>query len=69
MAGAAPAGDIDPMTGARRVGAELGLAFVAPDTSPRGVPLPRDSESWDFGVAARFYLDATERERAIRGRA
>jgi hypothetical protein len=27
-----------------------------------------DSDSWDFGVAARFYLEATERERAIGGR-
>lgn len=46
--------------GAQRVAAELGLALVAPDTSPRGVPLPGDSESWDFGVAAGFYVDATE---------
>ena len=46
--------------GAQRFAAELGLALVAPDTSPRGVPLPGDSESWDFGVAAGFYLDATE---------
>lgn len=44
--------------GAQRVAAELGLALVAPDTSPRGVPLPGDSDSWDFGVAAGFYLDA-----------
>jgi len=46
-------------SGAQRVAAELGLALVAPDTSPRGVPLPGDSASWDFGVAAGFYLDAT----------
>jgi S-formylglutathione hydrolase len=46
--------------GAQRVAAELGLAIVAPDTSPRGVPLPGDSENWDFGVGAGFYLDATE---------
>ncbi len=45
--------------GAQRVAAELGLAIVAPDTSPRGVPLPGDSENWDFGVAAGFYVDAT----------
>ncbi len=47
-------------SGAQRVAAELGLALVAPDTSPRGVSLPGDSDSWDFGVAAGFYLDATE---------
>lgn len=46
--------------GAQRVAAELGLMLVAPDTSPRGVTLPGDSDSWDFGVAAGFYLDATE---------
>lgn len=46
--------------GAHRLAAELGLMLVAPDTSPRGVPLPGDSASWDFGVGAGFYLDATE---------
>jgi S-formylglutathione hydrolase len=46
--------------GAQRVAAELGLALVAPDTSPRGVQLAGDSDAWDFGVAAGFYLDATE---------
>ena len=45
--------------GAQRVAAELGMALVAPDTSPRGVPLPGDSDSWDFGVGAGFYVDAT----------
>jgi S-formylglutathione hydrolase len=45
--------------GAQRIAAELGLMLVAPDTSPRGVPLPGDSESYDFGVGAGFYLDAT----------
>lgn len=46
--------------GAQRLAAELGLMLVAPDTSPRGVPLRDDSASWDFGVGAGFYLDATE---------
>lgn len=46
--------------GAQRRAAELGLMLVAPDTSPRGVPLPGDSDSWDFGVGAGFYLDATQ---------
>jgi S-formylglutathione hydrolase len=45
--------------GAQRVAAQLGLLLVAPDTSPRGASLPGDSESWDFGVGAGFYLDAT----------
>src|SRR5215475_12591008 len=46
--------------GAQRVAAELGLILVAPDTSPRGLNIPGDSDSWDFGVAAGFYLDATK---------
>jgi S-formylglutathione hydrolase len=39
--------------------ARHGLMLVAPDTSPR-VQLPGDRDSWDFGIAAGFYLDATE---------
>lgn len=39
--------------------ARHGIMLVAPDTSPR-VTLPGDRESWDFGIAAGFYLDATE---------
>jgi S-formylglutathione hydrolase len=46
--------------GAQRVAAELGLALLSPDTSPRAARLPGDDESWDFGVGAGFYLDATE---------
>lgn len=45
--------------GAQRVAAELGLALITPDTSPRGAGLPGESDSWDFGVGAGFYLDAT----------
>jgi S-formylglutathione hydrolase len=41
--------------------AELGLIFVAPDTSPRGEDVPDDPDGlWDFGQGAGFYLDATE---------
>jgi len=46
--------------GAQRVAAELGLMLVAPDTSPRGLNLPGDSDGWDFGVGAGFYVDATQ---------
>ena len=46
--------------GAQRLAAELGIALVAPDTSPRGANAPGEADSWDFGVAAGFYLDATE---------
>lgn len=44
--------------GALEHAARHGLMLVAPDTSPR-VPLPGDRDSWDFGIAAGFYLDAT----------
>ena len=46
--------------GAQRVAAELGLALVAPDTSPRGLDIRGEAESWDFGLGAGFYVDATE---------
>jgi len=39
--------------------AELGLIFVAPDTSPRGDQIP-DADEYDFGKGAGFYVDATE---------
>jgi S-formylglutathione hydrolase len=45
--------------GAQRVASELGLALVVCDTSPRGLGIPGESESWDFGLAAGFYVDAT----------
>jgi S-formylglutathione hydrolase len=45
----------------RRVCAELGLIFVAPDTSPRGPGVPGDpAGAWDFGLGAGFYVDATQ---------
>lgn len=36
------------------------VIIVCPDTSPRGVSVPGDSDSWDFGLGAGFYVDATE---------
>ena len=44
--------------GAQRKAADLGLALVAPDTSPRGAGIPGEADHWDFGVGAGFYLDA-----------
>ncbi|MDB5826885.1 MAG: S-formylglutathione hydrolase [Variovorax sp.] len=52
--------------GAQRMAAELGIALIAPDTSPRGADakgpdgVDLATASWDFGVGAGFYLDATE---------
>ena len=42
----------------RRAAAELGIAIICPDTSPRGDDVP-DDEDWRFGSGAGFYLDAT----------
>lgn len=48
-------------SGAQRVAAELGLMLVSPDTSPRGEDVPDDPDKeYDFGLAAGFYLNATE---------
>lgn len=45
----------------QRACAELGLVFVAPDTSPRGEGVPDDAEgAYDFGLGAGFYVDATQ---------
>ena len=46
--------------GAQQLAASLGLALIAPDTSPRGANLAGETESWDFGLGAGFYLDATQ---------
>ncbi|MFZ6724446.1 S-formylglutathione hydrolase [Undibacterium sp. MH2W] len=45
--------------GAQRVAAREGLILITPDTSPRGADLPGESDAWDLGVAAGFYLNAT----------
>lgn len=45
--------------GAQRVAAELGVAIVAPDTSPRGDDVA-DEDSYDMGKGAGFYVNATE---------
>ncbi|SBS32296.1 S-formylglutathione hydrolase YeiG [Marinomonas aquimarina] len=45
--------------GAFKKAAELGLAIVMPDTSPRGTDYPGEHESYDFGSGAGFYVNAT----------
>jgi S-formylglutathione hydrolase len=45
--------------GAYRTAAELGLAVVAPDTSPRGEGVA-DDPAYDLGQGAGFYVDATQ---------
>jgi S-formylglutathione hydrolase len=47
--------------GAQRVAAELGIAIVAPDTSPRGEDVADDPDAaYDFGLGAGFYVNATQ---------
>jgi S-formylglutathione hydrolase len=45
---------------AQQMASELGLMLVGPDTSPREPRIPGDADSWDFGQAAGFYVDATQ---------
>jgi S-formylglutathione hydrolase len=45
--------------GFQRLCAELGIIFIAPDTSPRGPDVP-DEPDYDFGQGAGFYVDATQ---------
>ncbi|MCO5554917.1 hypothetical protein L7F22_008455 [Adiantum nelumboides] len=49
-------------SGAQRAAAKEGIALVCPDTSPRGLNVEGESDSYDFGVGAGFYLDATEKK-------
>lgn len=46
--------------GAQRLAAQYGLMLVAPDTSPRNASIAGEGDSWDFGIGAGFYVDATE---------
>ena len=46
--------------GAQRIAAELGIAIICPDTSPRGLDLPGEHDSYDFGSGAGFYVNATQ---------
>ena len=45
--------------GAQRYLEDAGLMVVCPDTSPRGLNLPGEHDTYDFGSGAGFYVDAT----------
>lgn len=47
-------------SGAQRVASSEGVALIVPDTSPRGLNVDGESDSWDFGIGAGFYLNATQ---------
>ena len=46
--------------GAQKFAAEHGLMLVAPDTSPRGVGIQGEDDSYDLGTGAGFYVNATQ---------
>jgi S-formylglutathione hydrolase len=46
--------------GAQRYAAELGIALIIPDTSPRGVDLPGENDYMNVGTGAGFYVNATQ---------
>lgn len=48
-------------SGAQRIAAELGIALIIPDTSPRGEGVPDAPDgSYDLGLGAGFYVNATQ---------
>lgn len=46
--------------GAQRYAAELGIALIIPDTSPRGDDVPDEEDRYDLGKGAGFYVNATQ---------
>jgi len=46
--------------GAQRYAAELGIALIMPDTSPRGADVPDEADRYDLGKGAGFYVNATQ---------
>ncbi|KAF5747968.1 S-formylglutathione hydrolase -like protein [Tripterygium wilfordii] len=47
-------------SGGQRAASTEGIALIVPDTSPRGLNVEGEADSWDFGVGAGFYLNATQ---------
>lgn len=54
--------------GAQQHAARLGVALIAPDTSPRDTGTPGEDDDWDLGTGAGFYVDATAEPWAARYR-
>ncbi|KAJ8562782.1 hypothetical protein K7X08_031234 [Anisodus acutangulus] len=46
-------------SGAQRAASSEGVALIVPDTSPRGLNVEGESDNWDLGVGAGFYVNAT----------
>uniref|UniRef100_A0A2P2IVQ4 S-formylglutathione hydrolase n=1 Tax=Rhizophora mucronata TaxID=61149 RepID=A0A2P2IVQ4_RHIMU len=47
-------------SGAQRAASAKSIALIVPDTSPRGLNVEGEADSWDFGVGAGFYLNAKQ---------
>ena len=47
--------------GAQQLASKLGIAIICPDTSPRGVKIKGEDDSYDFGSGAGFYVNATQK--------
>jgi len=45
-------------SGFQKYASEYELMVVGPDTSPRGLNLPGEKDSWEVGEGAGFYVDA-----------
>lgn len=45
--------------GAQKALGKRGLMVICPDTSPRGLNIPGENDSYDFGTGASFYVNAT----------
>lgn len=46
--------------GAQRLADQLGIILVCPDTSPRSAHIPGEGDSYELGLGAGFYVDATK---------
>ena len=46
--------------GMQRYAAEQGIALIFPDTSPRGEDVPDESDRYDLGQGAGFYVNAIQ---------
>jgi len=46
--------------GMQRYAAEQGIALIFPDTSPRGAGVADETEQYDLGQGAGFYVNATQ---------
>eukprot|EP01083_Nonionella_stella_P275178 934489_1 len=49
-------------SGAPQYASKHDIALICPDTSPRGIDIKGDSDHWDFGKGAGFYINALQKQ-------